>query len=76
MFDNDTSLSVKAKVSDTLNHQVNEQWSSEKYYLEAKAIVNDMSVVNDVAERGVKLCSEFLTSSRYFKKLYKFIEMK
>jgi len=43
-----------------------QQWISNNDYLEAKAIVNYMSVVNDVAERGVKLCSDFLTSSRYF----------
>ena len=41
-----------------------EQWLTDKDYLDLKAIVNDMSVVNDVAERCVKLFSDNLTFSR------------
>ena len=36
----------------------------DKDYLDTKEIVNYMSVVNDAAKRGVKLSSDFVTSSR------------
>ena len=33
-------------------------------YKDAKLIVENMAVVNDAAERGVKLCHDFLDSAR------------
>ena len=41
-----------------------EQWTIDKDYLDAKAIVSYKKVDNDVAERGVKLSSNFVTPSR------------
>ena len=41
-----------------------EQWTSDEDYLSTKEIVNHMSVVNDAAKRGVKLASDFVSSSR------------
>ena len=39
-------------------------WHLSDPYLEALKVVNNMCVVNDAAERGVKLCSDFLSSAR------------
>lgn len=45
-------------------NKLSEQWFNDKGYQDVKEIVNDMSVINDVAERGVKMCSNLTTSSR------------
>ena len=39
-------------------------WPSDDGYCQAKLIVNNLSVVNDGAERGVKLAHDFLDSSK------------
>ena len=46
-----------------LNHPV-EEWPSRQDYLIAEEVVSSLSVVNDAAERGVKLCSDFLPSAK------------
>ena len=39
-------------------------WPKDDGYLDAKLIVNNLSVVNDGAERGVKLAYDYLDSSK------------
>ena len=39
-------------------------WHLSAEYMDALKVVNNMCVVNDAAERGVKLCSDFITSAR------------
>ena len=39
-------------------------WESNSAYKEAEEVVSNLSVVNDAAERGVKLCHDFLHSSK------------
>ena len=41
-----------------------EYWPKDAGYLEAKLIINNLSVVNDGAERGVKLAYDFIGSSK------------
>ena len=41
-----------------------EYWPKDSGYLEAKLIINNLSVVNDGAERGVKLAYDFFGSSK------------
>ena len=41
-----------------------EYWPKDAGYLEAKLIINNLSVVNDGAERGVKLAYDFIDSSK------------
>ena len=43
----------------SLGNPALEKWINDNDYLEAKAIVNDMSVVTDVAERDVKFKAIF-----------------
>ena len=45
-------------------NKLSEQWFNDKGYQHVKEIVNDMKVINDVVERGVKMCSNLTTSSR------------
>ena len=40
------------------------EWASDEFYLAAKAKVKQRLVVNDLAERGVKLTSDFLASAK------------
>ena len=37
-----------------------EEWEADESYLEAVVTADNLVVVNDAAERGVKLCYEFL----------------
>ena len=41
-----------------------ENWNENFSYIEAKQIISKLCVVNDAAERGVKLCYDFLSSSK------------
>ena len=41
-----------------------EEWNSSSSYLAAKEVVNNICVVNDAAERGVKLCHDFLDTAK------------
>ena len=41
-----------------------ESWKEDDTYLRAKEVVTNLSVVNDSAERGVKLCHDFLTTAK------------
>ena len=41
-----------------------QDWPKDDGYLDAKLIINNLSVVNDGAERGVKLAYDFLDSSK------------
>ena len=41
-----------------------EYWPKDAGYLEAKLIINNLSVVNDGAERGVKLAYDYIGSSK------------
>ena len=40
------------------------QWVRNSAYLKAKEIVENLRVVNDTAERGVKLCHDFLVCAK------------
>ena len=39
-------------------------WPSREEYVQGKEVVANLAVVNDAAERGVKLCHDFLTTSK------------
>ena len=39
-------------------------WASDEEYVAAKEIIDNLLVVNDAAERGVKLCHDFLNSAK------------
>lgn len=39
-------------------------WNENKAYCDAKKVISNICVVNDAAERGVKLCHDFLSSSK------------
>ena len=39
-------------------------WEMNPAYKDAKEVVSNLCVVNDAAERGVKLCYDFLSSSK------------
>ena len=41
-----------------------ESWKDDDTYVRAKEVVDNLAVVNDSAERGVKLCHEFLTTAK------------
>ena len=41
-----------------------EYWPKVAGYLEAKLIINKLSVVNDAAERGVKFAYDYISSSK------------
>ena len=41
-----------------------ESWKDDDTYLRAKEVVDSLAVVNDSAERGVKLCHDFLTTAK------------
>ena len=44
-----------------------EDWISNEYHLYSKKLIINLVVVNDAAERGVKLCHDFLGCCRYEK---------
>ena len=52
------------KLDTTFLHVEIGNWENEESYVKAKTIVSNLSVVNDAAERGVKLCSDFLSSAK------------
>ena len=41
-----------------------ETWPDDAQYQAYQLVVSHMQVVNDIAERGVKLCNDFIGSSR------------
>ena len=45
-------------------------WASDQDYIKASEIVKNMEVVNDVAERNVKLCTDYICQTRYETILY------
>lgn len=47
------------EISTTFMRKPAEEWCSDESYLDAKQRVASLTVVNDVAERGVKLISDF-----------------
>ena len=47
------------------NFQPQQDWAADEEFRAAKQIIDHMLVVNDCAERGVKLCSDFQESSRF-----------
>lgn len=40
-------------------------WNNQSEYKEAEAVIKNIKVVNDAAERGIKLIEEFNTSITY-----------
>lgn len=52
------------KINSSFLGQPASTWSGNNDYQKAKAIVANLSIVNDLAERGVKLASEFLSATR------------
>jgi hypothetical protein len=44
------------------------EWLLDEEYKAAEEVVRNMVVVNDGAERGVKLTHDFLDAARYFKR--------
>merc|ERR1712002_786088 len=67
MFVGDDSWSffeiMKIKAEGFIKKPV-EEWLLHEDYERAKCIINNLSVVNESAERSVKLVSDFLTSAR------------
>lgn len=54
-----------------------EDWASDDDFKAGKYVVSHLSVVNDGAERGVKICSDFLESSKnevYFQNVLQVVE--
>ena len=47
------------------NFQPQQDWAADEEFRATKQIIDHMLVVNDCAERGVKLCSDFQESSRF-----------
>ena len=45
--------------------QLRRLWASDQDYIKASEIVKHMEVVNDVAERNVKLCTDYICQTRY-----------
>ena len=41
-----------------------EDWEEEPSYKNGKSVVSHLCVVNDAAERGVKLCFDFLNAAK------------
>ena len=41
-----------------------EEWNSEESYIKLKNFIKNISVVNDVSKRGVKLIQEYVNSAR------------
>ena len=46
-----------------------EEWETNQSFQEAKLAVESFPVVNDAAERGVKLCHDFIETARFELKL-------
>ena len=65
LINNDSWLIFSLLEMDTefLNHDV-QAWPGRQSFLEAKAKTIALNVVNDSAERGVKLSSDFLDAAR------------
>ena len=53
-----------------------EEWTTDKEFLDAKDVVDNLSVVNDGAERGVKLSYDFIESARYLQMSINFLAAK
>ena len=52
-------------------------WELETAYFQAKVVVTNLAVTNDAAERGVKLCADYLDSARkekHFQDLIQVVE--
>ena len=53
-----------------------EEWTTDKEFLDAKDVVDNLSVVNDGAEMGVKLSYDFIESARYLQMSIDFLAAK
>ena len=52
------------KIDTSFSHIPVEFWNDSKSYCYAKKLISAICVVNDAAERGVKLCHDFLNLSK------------
>ena len=50
-------------------------WSSCESFLNAKNVINGLRVVNDAAERGVKLCQDFIGQSKSEEKMQSILQV-
>lgn len=50
-------------------------WCSNESYLETKNVINSLRVVNDVAERGVKLCLDFIGQAKSEQKMQHILQV-
>ena len=57
------------KINSSFLYYPVDQWEELNEFNEAKDVVNGLHVVNDISERGIKLCSDFLHNSKSEKKL-------
>ena len=78
MFVGDDSWSLfeimKLKVEGFINKPA-EEWPLDEDYVKAKLIIDNVSVVNDSAERGVKLASDFLSGARQEENLQNILQV-
>ena len=51
------------------------QWEGDSSYREGKVVVSELCVVNDAAEREVKLCCDFLQSAKKEKNLQNVLQV-
>ena len=51
------------------------EWQYDDNYIKGKQIVNNLCVVNDAAERGVKLCHDFLHTAKSDESLQKVLQV-
>ena len=52
------------KINSSFLYYPVDQWEELNEFNEAKDVVNGLHVVNDISERGIKLCSDFLHNSK------------
>ncbi len=52
-----------------------EEWCQLNGYLRNMEVINSLRVVNDAAERGVKLCSDFIGSAKKESKLQHILQV-
>ena len=51
------------------------EWTNSHSYYESQELVNSLRVVNDSAENGVKLCYDFLSSSKKEQQLQNILQV-
>ena len=52
-----------------------DEWKYNDDFLAGKNIVHSLSVVNDAAERGVKLCSDYLEAAKIEKRFQNILQV-